>query len=73
MRSEGLATNRPELISFVPQSIQTMKYAVFGHNVSLEFEGEEITEIIESLELTNPQSELLAAFQQYRNEEFAQA
>jgi hypothetical protein len=48
-----------------------MKYQVSGHIVDLEFDGEEFTELVESLEQTHPESDLLAAFQEYREKEFA--
>ena len=48
-----------------------MKYKVKGSNVTLELSAEEIKEVIEALELCAPSSELLAAFRQFRKEEFA--
>ena len=38
---------------------------------ALELSAEEIKEVIEALELCAPSSELLAAFRQFRKEEFA--
>jgi hypothetical protein len=48
-----------------------MKYKVKGSSVTLEISADEINEVIEALELCKPNSELLAAFQQFRKEEFA--
>jgi hypothetical protein len=48
-----------------------MKYQIEGANVTLELGPEEIEQIITSLVLTDPEGELLAAFRQYRKEEFA--
>ena len=48
-----------------------MKYRVIGANVELELSAEEIGEVIDALETVDVDSELLAAFQQYREEEFA--
>jgi hypothetical protein len=48
-----------------------MKYKIRGSVVTLTLDGDEITEIIEALELRNPESELLNAFRQYREQEFA--
>jgi hypothetical protein len=48
-----------------------MKYKVKGSSVTLELSAEEINEVIEALESFAPNSEVLAAFRQFRKEEFA--
>jgi hypothetical protein len=48
-----------------------VKYQVDGENVTLLLSAEEVTAVIESLELTDPNSSLSSAWQEFRREEFA--
>jgi hypothetical protein len=48
-----------------------MKYTIDGETVVLQLSAEEINEVIESLERTSPESELLGGWYQFRKEEFA--
>ena len=48
-----------------------MTYEIVGSSVSLTLSAEEVTEVIESLELTTSNSELLEAWYAFRKEEFA--
>jgi hypothetical protein len=48
-----------------------MRYWIKGSEVTLELAPEEISEVITSLELTNPESELLSDWRAFGKEEFA--
>ena len=48
-----------------------MTYVIEGSNVSLSLSAEEVGEVIESLELTTSNSELLQAWYEFREAEFA--
>jgi hypothetical protein len=48
-----------------------MTYQIKGAKVTLTLSAEEIGEVIDALELVDSESELLSAFRQYREEEFA--
>jgi uncharacterized protein (TIGR01639 family) len=48
-----------------------MTYQIDGSNVTLNLSAEEMNEVIESLEETTDNSELLKAWYEFRQEEFA--
>jgi len=48
-----------------------MTYEIVGSNVSLSLSADEMNQVIEALELTDGNTELLEAWQEFRKEEFA--
>jgi hypothetical protein len=48
-----------------------MTYQVAGETVTMTLSAAEVTEVVEALELVNPDSALQANWQQFRTEEFA--